>query len=358
MASKPSIRLAIIGDLLFTVPYASQHGSRGLESLSAEIITLFASCDLVVANLESTLPADQRIATEPRVLGTAQQFDSLIQAHINVVTLANNHAFDALDSGFRKTSDKLNELGIHAFGAGNHLTEAQAPVSLTINGVRIAFIGAAATSTGMGTFAGNDSAGVAPLETKAICDQIQQLKTSHDHVVFIPHWGEERFRFPAPDQVAQGRMFIDAGASVVAGHHPHVLQGTETYHHGVIAYSLGNFLSNPVYWQDGDSLTWDKFERTSQIIVFELDQEKITRIEQVPVFDDGTQIQIEKSGWGEKCLHHADTYLRQGITPALYAKEVFRVHKLLPFKSRLRWDTIRRLRPKHFRKAVKLLLKN
>ena len=357
MEPKSSIRLAIIGDLLFTTPYSSHQNSRGLESLSEEIRTLFAGCDFVVANLESTLPAEHLIATEPRVLGTAQQFGSLTQAHINVVTLANNHAFDALDDGFDNTSEKLKKLGIHAFGAGKNLAEAQAPLSLTVNDIRIAFIASVAASTGMKTFADRNRGGVARLETETICNQIQQLKTNHDHVIFTPHWGEERFRFPSPEQVAQAHAFIDAGATLVAGHHPHVLQGVETHQNGFIAYSLGNFLSNPVYWQDGDSLTWDKFERTSQIIMIELDQEKITRIEQIPVFDDGTQICTEKSGWGERCLKKADGYLRRGITPSLYAKEAFRVHKILPLKAQLRWDTIRHIRPAHLKKAVKLFLK-
>jgi len=357
MTQKSSVRLAIIGDLLFTTPYASKSPARGLETLCPEIRTLFAQCDLVLANLESTLPSENLVASEPRVLGTDAQFDSLNQANINVVTLANNHAFDALAAGFRNTTSKLKQLEIHAFGAGENLSQAQSALSLTINGVRLAFVAAVAASTGMKTFADDDHAGVVPLQTERLCTQFQQLKKAHDHVIFTPHWGEERFRFPSPQQIEQAHAFIDAGASLILGHHPHVLQGSETYQQGFIAYSLGNFLSNPVYWQNGDFLSWDKFERTSQIIVIELEREKITAIEQIPIFDNGSQIDIEKSGWGEKCLQRADRFLQQEINASRYAKEAFRVNKVLPFKAQLQWNNLRHIRPGHIKKAIHLLLR-
>jgi len=351
-----SVRIAAVGDLLFTTAYRAGSAPRGMEALTPEIHKVFSGCDLALANLESTLPAQEHISTEPRVFGTPRQFESLRQAHINLVSLANNHTFDALESGFKQTRDTLDKLQINSFGAGTNLEEAQKCASINIKGVRIAFIGAVAPSTGMKSFADNITLGVARLETDAICANIRHLKKNHDHVILSPHWGEERFRFPSPEQIEQGRAFIDAGATAVLGHHPHVMQGMETYHGGIIAYSLGNFLSNPVYWENGDTLTWDRFERSSQIIILELDKQGILHVEQIPTFDNRISIGVDHTGGTGKYLKRADKFIRDGITASKYNREAFRVRKILPFKAQLRWNKLKRIRPGHFKKALKLLL--
>jgi poly-gamma-glutamate synthesis protein (capsule biosynthesis protein) len=353
---RQNIRLAVVGDLLLTTPYSATTPGRGMEALSAEIREIFSSCDLVFANLECTLPAEKLIATEPRVLTTERQLESLAAAHINLVTLGNNHAFDTFDEGFYKTTQKLDQLDIHAFGAGYNLKQASIPSVFTINGISIAFLAAVDRSSGMNSFATENSSGVPQLNSEIICTKIRELKLENDHVIFAPHWGEERFRFPSSQQIEQAHAFIDAGASLVLGHHPHVIQGTEHYKNGFIAYSLGNFLTNNVYWENGDILTWNRFERTSEIVLIELEGLQISNIQQLPTYDNGEEIVIEKSGWGDKCLKKADHYLEKGVTPADYQREAFRVRTLLPFKNQLRWENLRRIRGGHFKKALKLIL--
>lgn len=142
MEKKDTLRIAAIGDLLLTTPRSSQTPGRGLEALSPEICNLFATCDVVLANLECTLPAEPYISTEPRVFTTEQQLESLQHAHISLVTLANNHAFDTFDPGFEKIETKLNQLGIKFFGAGLDAAQACAPITLTVNDIRIAFFAA------------------------------------------------------------------------------------------------------------------------------------------------------------------------------------------------------------------------
>ena len=77
---KQNIRLAAVGDLLLTTPYGAKTPGRGLEALSAEILELFSSCDIVFANLECTLPGKKHVPTEPRVFTTAEQLQSLSTA--------------------------------------------------------------------------------------------------------------------------------------------------------------------------------------------------------------------------------------------------------------------------------------
>ena len=197
----------------------------------------------MLANLECTLPGGRLVPTEPRVFTSNQQLESLAESGIGCVSLANNHGFDAGDEGFANLTARLDELGISWFGAGLNLAQARRPLLMEIRGIRLALLGGVAASTGMQRFAADGSSGVAPLDPASLRDKIALLRREADHVILSPHWGEERFRFPSPGQVAEARSFIDAGASMLMGHHPHVIQGMETYRDRPIQYSLGNFLS-------------------------------------------------------------------------------------------------------------------
>lgn len=351
-----TIRLAAVGDLLLTTRPGSALPGRGMEALSEEIRQLFADCDLVLANLECTLPGSDPVASEPRVFAGEAQLRGLPAAGITAVTLGNNHAFDGGDDGFSRLTGALDTLGIAWCGAGINRDEAQRPLILNIKGIRIAILPAVAGSSGMYRFATETSSGVAPLDTDALCRRVAALRREVDHVILTPHWGEERFRFPSPTQVEQARAFIEAGASLVLSHHPHVVQGLEFHRQAPIAYSLGNFLANEVYWDNGDTLTWNRFERTGCILLVELDATGVRNVQQIPVFDDGTTIAIDTNGRGERYLERANRYLREGITPLRYRREAFRVRTLLPILGQLRWEKLRRLRPGHLGKAIRLFL--
>jgi poly-gamma-glutamate synthesis protein (capsule biosynthesis protein) len=327
------IRLAAVGDLLLTALPGSSIPGRGLEALSDEIRDLFASCDIVFANLECTLPGSEMVPTEPRVISTDAQIRSLKNSGINVVTLGNNHAFDGLSEGFLRTRNLLKEMDIRWCGAGRDIAEAFRPVILTIKGLTLAFLGTVDASSGMHRFAADSKSGVAPNETEAVCNVIRTLRREADFLILSPHWGEERFRMPSPKQVSQAHSFVEAGAALVLGHHPHVLQGMEMYEGAAIVYSLGNFFASRVYWTNGEMLTWNRFERTGCILVAELSADGV----------DGEKIRLEKSGWGKRCLERANALLARGVTERRYRYEAVRVKTLLPVLSHLRWANLRRI---------------
>lgn len=351
------IRLAAVGDLLFTNRPGCINPGRGLEALSNDIKELFKSCNVVFANLEATFPGPQMVPTEPRLVANLRQIQSLRDSGINMVTLANNHAFDCLDEGFHRLRDVLDDLGIPWFGAGDNFEEAFRPVILDVGGISFAFLGVVDESSAPSHFAGKSTRGVAPLDTEIVCLKIKELRGQVDHVILAPHWGEERFRLPSPEQVDQAHTFVDAGASMVLGHHPHVLQGVEIYRGAPIAYSLGNFLANRVYWSDGGFLNWDRSGRTGCIIVAEVDVKGVQEFQQVLTFDDGKNIQIDSSGWGGRYLKKVNGFLVRGVTPKRYQREGFYVRNIWPVYSHLRWSELRRIRPRHFRKAFHRLLR-
>ena len=322
--------------------------------MSGEIRRLFASCNMVLANLECTLPGKELVATEPRVLTSEAQVLGLAEAGINVVSLANNHAFDAGNEGFLKLTGLLDRQNIRWFGAGLTLSDATRPCILNIKGIRIALLGTVDASSGMKGFAGPASSGVPPLECESLGNQIRDLVGDADHILISPHWGHERFRFPSPEQIRQAHAFIDAGASLVLGHHPHVIQGMELYRKNPIAYSLGNFFVNHVYWENGDYLTFSRFERTGCILLAELNKNEVIAVQQVPVFDNGEIITIDNTGKGQRYLRKANRILMRGATVRRYEREGSRARTLLPILSKLRWENLRRLRPSYLSRLSKL----
>ncbi|MDT8405486.1 CapA family protein [Sulfuriflexus sp.] len=349
-----SIRFAAVGDLLLADLPGGRAG-RGMESLSGDVRALFASCDLVFANLEATLPGERSVATEPVVLSTVAQIRSLAESGISLVTLGNNHVFDCLEEGFLNLAGALNEMGIPWFGAGQDLAEASRPAIIELNGLSIGFLGAVDKSSAPSAFASASAVGVAPLDISQICQSIRVLRKQVDHVVVSPHWGMERFRIPSPEQIEQARLMVEAGATMILGHHPHVLQGVETYRGALTAYSLGNFLANNVHWRDGDQLEWNRFERTGLILLAEFSADRVFNIEQIPVFDDGVCISIDKSGRGDRYLQKANLLLQKGITAKDFNRERFYIQTVKPIMAQLKWSKLKRIRPSHLGKLKKLL---
>ncbi len=354
---KDTIRLAAVGDLLLTSPDGETPG-RGIDVLSPEIISLFKTCDIVFANLECTLSGPEHIETEPRVLSTESQVRSLSDAGINVVSLANNHTFDCYDDGFIRLRDLLEQMGMQWAGAGLNESEALHAPILEIRGIKAAFLCVVDPSSGMYRFAEKDGSGVALLETDTVCRIIRDLKQTVDHVIVSPHWGMERFRIPAPAQIDQAGAFVEAGASAVLGHHPHVLQGMQFYGAVPVAFSLGNFIASTVFWSSGDHLTWNRFERTGCILIAELNKTAVLHARQIPVFDDGRQVVIEKSGWGEQCIKQANHLLGKGVTSKKYQREAFYVEKIKPILAQLKWAKLKQFRPVHFVKLYRHLTRS
>lgn len=165
----------------------------------------------------------------------------LTEAGFDVVSLANNHIMDYGDGGLRDTMHYLDQQEIKYCGAGVDPGAAFAPAEVDLDGYKIhflAFNGVAPADYN----AAAGKAGTAPLTEDAVVSGIAASSGKANLVVVSLHWGEENMAYPSSEQVRMAHRFVDAGADVIVGHHPHVLQGVESYNNGIIAYSLGNFL--------------------------------------------------------------------------------------------------------------------
>ncbi len=229
------------GDLLLGGHYESAVGQRVSTAFSG--FSLMSDADIAMVNLENPVTTRGKKVPKPYNFRMHPGFlRAISDGGIDLVTIANNHVFDYGREGFFDTISYLDSVGIRHVGAGVNREEAHRPVVMEIRGWRIGFL--AYYGGGEAPGAGKSTPGVARREPGPVTADILNLKDSlkADYVVVNLHWGTEKADTPDLSQQTFARTLIDAGADAVIGHHPHVLQGIEAYHYGVIAYSLGNFV--------------------------------------------------------------------------------------------------------------------
>ena len=165
---------------------------------------------------------------------------------VDIVSLANNHAFDYGEEAFLDTLDTLESYGIAQVGGGRNLEEAQTIQYYIVNGRKIAYVAATRAEKNIMTpAAGENSPGVLRCYDTALTEAaIREAKANSDFVVACIHWGTEYSYTLEKDQIDSARLYIDAGADVIVGAHAHQLQGIEYYNGKPIFYNLGNFWFN------------------------------------------------------------------------------------------------------------------
>lgn len=163
---------------------------------------------------------------------------------IDLVTLANNHALDYGTEALLDSIDTLDNADIAHVGAGKDLEAAREPVITELNGRTFAFIGATRVIPVAEWAAGTDRPGMFSAYDggEQLAEAVKAAKQKADYVIVYMHWGIERDEMPNEVQRNIAHNIVDAGADLVVGAHPHVLQGLEYYKGVPIAYSLGNFV--------------------------------------------------------------------------------------------------------------------
>lgn len=172
-----------------------------------------------------------------------EKVSMFLEMGIDAVTLANNHALDFGTEALLDSCDTLDAAGILHTGAGADLVEAKKPVEAEMEGLSVGILGATRVIPEAGWAAGKHHAGMlATYDAAVTLEEIQRMRTEYDYVIVYVHWGIERDEKPQDYQRDLGQQYIDAGADLVIGSHPHVLQGIEYYKGKPIVYSLGNFV--------------------------------------------------------------------------------------------------------------------
>ena len=201
-----------------------------------------AAADLTFANLECPV-SDQGKEKGHRYSFRAdpKALEGLLAAGIDVVSVANNHMYDWGPEALVDTVRRLREAGIRPVGAGANDLEAHYPQLVQVGDLRLAFLTYVEIEPRYAT-AAPGKPGVAWLDPERVLADIRFARPLADLVIVSPHWGVEYAPKPNRVQVDFAHRIIDAGADLLVGTHPHVVQPVEEYDGRWIAYSLGNFV--------------------------------------------------------------------------------------------------------------------
>lgn len=241
---KESVSIRFAGDLMLGGGVLEKIEKHGPLFPFEKIIDQKINFDAFFINLECTLairdnpPFPERIHlhSNPEIV------NGLKKSGINIVSLANNHAFDYGIEGFIDTKKILTNSGIFSVGGGENQKEAAKSTTIDINGLQLSFLGYCSKDTGCLHFASDSKYGVAEVNLDNSLRDVQKAKKNCDILIVSIHWGDEFRDYPDPKNVEIARRLIEHGATIVVGHHAHVFQGYEAYQHGLIIYDLGSFI--------------------------------------------------------------------------------------------------------------------
>lgn len=245
-----AVRIVATGDIIPARCVYARHRARNDYTLAFQATAEYLkAADITVGSLDAALSdAGEPIGCEEtfRLLAPAAAVEGLAYAGFDVVSVATNHTMDCGREpcgarAFLDTIANLKAAGIQPVGGGADQAAAHSPVLISVKGVRFAFL-AYDDISGSYNGAGPSTPGTAALSAEALKEDIAAARRLADVVVVLAQWGVEYEFRQSVRQREMARTAIEAGATLVVGNHPHVLQGVEWLGDGFVAYALGNFI--------------------------------------------------------------------------------------------------------------------
>lgn len=202
------------------------HQNRDFTYPFLKSASFLKEADITMINLEAPFVENCPITNTGMIFcADLESVAGLVFAGIDIANIANNHIGNYGKKGLIKTIDLLRENNIHPIGS--LLFDDSQDSIINVKGLTLGFL---------------DFNLVDKYEPSIIFNQINQLKSRVDILIISVHWGVEYQKQPTKTQIELAHQMIDSGASLIIGHHPHVVQPTEEYHGKLIIYSLGNFV--------------------------------------------------------------------------------------------------------------------
>jgi poly-gamma-glutamate synthesis protein (capsule biosynthesis protein) len=290
--------------------------------------------DIIFGNLEVVLSRFHR-DSDPfescHLRAQPEAVDGLVWAGFNVMNLANNHLMQHGREAVIETIELLTKNNIAVTGLADTAYGITNLAVVNAKGKRIAFLGYNFRPEQYRRGPRLDVVG----SRRSILEDIETVRRTVDIVVISLHWGEEFIDRPSAEQIKLGRELVDSGAHIVLGHHPHILQGVEKHGHGVIAYSLGNFVFD----------FWQKRLRRSMILRLNLEDPGAISFEIVPLTINKqwqptllAGAEIEKS---RREIAELQLLIDENADELLWQKEVAR--ELKAFRRSVYWHYLRSL---------------
>ena len=327
MSTGDRISIAAVGDIM--LGDSSKCIGFGLRSAMQKMdpAAIFARVkgvmagDIVFGNLECVLSDHDNNSLnfkKAQMRGLPSSAHELREAGFTVLNVANNHALQHGAKGFSATCNLLEQSGIGVVGVRGASGYLCRPLLQDIRGKRTGILGYAMERD---QYYSGETLYAQGSDDEIVAD-VARLRGECDYVVVSMHWGDEFVTYPSEATIHLARRIIDAGANVIIGHHPHVVQDIEEYDNGLILYSLGNFVSD---------MAWDS-SLTNGVITKIICENGTSEINEIypSSIDENYSVAIKK------CLslpefHHAVLHERK--SDLSYYDEVNRVRVLFRNKA-------------------------
>lgn len=305
----------------------------------------FKDKDILFGNLETVLSDKGKKVEKAVLLYTfPKKVEYLKDARFDILNVANNHIMDLGPEGFTETLEVLNQSDLKFIGAGNRKFN-QPYIIIERKGIKFGFLGYCE----YGFKNCKEDLFINKVDENDITKQIKNLKLKFDIIIISLHWGNENVFYPSLAQIKLARNLIDAGAILVLGHHPHVVQGIERYKNGLIVYSLGNFQ----FVTDGEK------NKKSIILSIEISKNGVEDYKIIPVkINEDFIPYILNKQKTQEMLSFIDKIslpiIEERVNEKWWFEEIAKEHLVGNMKS---WIVrIKRYGIKHFLKCIKWLI--
>jgi poly-gamma-glutamate synthesis protein (capsule biosynthesis protein) len=238
-----AVRLMFVGDVMMAGKVAETMEKKGNDYPLSEFLPVLKQADLVIANLETSVGTSGRLMEKKYAFQTSPDRFQLFEPLKGKIlfTLANNHG---MDGPLEETMHTLDRLGYPYVGVGRNLEQAFQPYVNEINGISFAVIGASRVIPASDWVAGENRPGMASAYVdEPLLGTIKQWDSKVDYVIIYVHWGKEHTETSNEIQLKLEEKLVSAGADLIIGSHPHVLQELKWKEpQQLTAFSLGNFV--------------------------------------------------------------------------------------------------------------------
>jgi poly-gamma-glutamate capsule biosynthesis protein CapA/YwtB (metallophosphatase superfamily) len=272
--------LLFVGDVMLGRLVNAALKDRPPEYPWGDTLTLLKGADVRICNLECAISDwGSPWSVTPKVFhfrSDAKNVEVLRAAHIDAVSLANNHTLDFEYEGLENTINNLDVAGIHYAGAGITLNDAYEPAVWETKGIKLGLI--AFTDNQPDWEATEELPGIfyVPITLKdkraeKLLEMVRRTKEAVDLLIISTHWGPNWGYSPPKEHIPFAHTLIDAGADIIFGHSGHIVRGIEIYKHKPIMYCTGDFI---------DDYAVDEIERNDRSFIFvvETDGHSIFRL--------------------------------------------------------------------------------
>lgn len=278
LAAPPEVSMVFAGDIMLSRGVnRAINKNNDINFPFLRFSNYINSADFGIANLETPITPGREIVNMEMVFRSEPGVEKAIKdSGFDIVSLANNHSGNFGALGLRDTFKYLNDAGIEYVGAGIDEAEANAPLYFEKNGIKFALLGYTDPAfTPYEYEATLLRPGVAFMRTSKMTEAVRVAKAQSDFVILSIHAGDEYKASPNKRQVDFSRAAIDAGADLIIGHHPHVVQTMEKYNGKYIFYSLGNFVFDQM---------WNEAVREGLVVKATFNKDGVTSLELVPTW--------------------------------------------------------------------------